>query len=252
MKNLPKVKDEVCKFKPLFDSLQKKELSLLPSIDVTRFFSPQEAGLKIYLRNQVVDPDLGIHDFLKVEGQAEFTHVVISGKIMPIEDVYPPYKETDKTSIELSHVMASVTESRKQISYFVAQGDYDGQNGVHFCLVPYNDTTSCSSLELLLQPDVIMAFKNPDTENIDEICQDLDKYINSDGKKAAENLFVKHFKNNVPLNSRKNFGLILPIEEQKEGLEDIFEETEDMSEESEEIVLAEVELEDVPQEVLRE
>jgi|GEM_PF-5422261 len=183
----------VSKFKPLFDLLQSKDLIFLDPIDVTFLVDLKLLGKSdlspIYLWNQISDPNLGIHDFIKVEDDKtpQFKWVVVDGEIYPIEDLCLPDKNPLET--ELLHVMNNVYKQGKLVQYFVAEGCYEGHDGVHFCLVPFNDLLSCEVLEVLFGSELINDFqKNWDVGKLD-----LKKYFNPDSVEYCYSLYTEHF-----------------------------------------------------------
>ena len=206
-------KDEnVCKLKPLFDLLQKKDLKFLDPIDVTSLF-PGPNLPKVYLWNQISDPNLGIHDFLKVEGEnaAQFKCVVVGQEILPIEEFY--HKDKKPSDIELWEVMNALHEMGKFATYFVAEGNYEGRDGSHFCLTPYNDFVSCNVLENLFGNQLIQAITDGNVDFKTEFIKhlkngsietdklDLTIYFNPDAVDYCNDIFTDHFKKTLGLKS---------------------------------------------------
>lgn len=195
-KNLLLKKDEnVCKFKPVFDLLQKKDLKFLPPIDVSSLVDASFINLdlpKIYLWSQISDPNLGIHDFLKVEGEksAQFKWVVVGQEILPIEKFCD--KDSHPCDIQLWDVMNKLHEIGKFPTYFVAEGEYEGLDGIHFCLTPFNDNTSCDVLETLFGSEFIKDFHDREV--------DLQGCFNPDAVEYCNDLFTDHFKKTLGLN----------------------------------------------------
>lgn len=186
-------KDEnVCKFKALFDFLQAKDLSFLNPIDVTSLVDLKLGTDKlpsIFLWNQVSDPNLGIHDFLKVEDEdiAEFKWVVVDGNLYPIETFCDVEYDPEKT--QLLHVMNNAYKIGKTIEYFVAEGLYEGNEGIHFCLIPFNDKISCDVLETLFGSELIKNIQND--LKLEDL--DLNRYFDPDGIEYCYSLYIDHF-----------------------------------------------------------
>jgi hypothetical protein len=203
-------KDEyVCKRKPLFDLLQKKELRYMKPIEVTNLLEqpPVKSNSDcpdVYLWNQLSDPNFGIHDFLKIEGEdvAEFKWAVVDGEISSIESLLGNEKEP--IEIQLTDVMNKLAETGKFATYFVAEGLYEGKAGTHFCLTPYNDKISCDVLQNLFGSELIEKITNStdETENIMDL--DLGNYFNPDVATECENIFVQHFTETLGLFAMQN------------------------------------------------
>lgn len=189
-------KDEnVCKFKPLFDLLQKKDLKFLDPIDVSSLLDLKLLRKKvlssIYLWSQISDPNLGIHDFIKVEGSktAQFKWVVVDGEIIPIGKFCD--REVKLSDIELLDVMNKLHEIGKFPTYFVAEGKYEGLDGIHFCLTPYNDIVSCQVVETLFGSEFLKHFSDREL--------DLQDYFNPDAVEYCNDMFTDHFKKTLSI-----------------------------------------------------
>ena len=203
-KILVKRNEEVCAMKSLFDFLQMRELKFLPPIEVTSLvdveslFHGKSKKPKIYLWNQISDPDLGVNDFLKVEGAhiAKFKWVVVDGEILSIKDFSE--KGRDFSEIQLFDIMNKLDESGKFPVYFVAEGLYEGVYGLHFCLTPFNDVTSCKVLEKLFGCELAEKFKNLEQDE-NFVGSDLNSYFNPDSLDECHQIFVNHFKKSLGL-----------------------------------------------------
>ncbi len=196
-------KDEnVCKFKPLFDFLQKKDLKFLDPIDVTLLVDSVSFPIvnlpKVYLWNQISDPNLGIHDFLMIEdaNAAKFKWVVVDQEILPIEEFCD--KDKHPSDIQLWDVMNALHEKEKFATYFVAEGNYEGKDGFHFCLTPYNDTVSCAVLETLFGTKFVKDLQ----EQVVELPKiNLNDYFNPDAVEYANVIFIDHCKKTLGLSA---------------------------------------------------
>jgi hypothetical protein len=212
MKTHLRTSQRVERFLPLFTCLQRQEKDenrLMLPIDVTQLVWPlllpgrklhQLRGRKerkVYLINQISDPNLGIHDVLRIKGLAEFTHVVVRQRIVPISEFFGTVN--NPSMIQLGDVLENAFEQGKRIKYFVAQGNYDGRPGIHFCVPPYNDTVSCRALESLLDKELINTFKSlrSTTNDIQRCCLQLQEHLVSGGVDQAEQIFLSHFKKSL-------------------------------------------------------
>ena len=186
----------VCRFKPLFDHLQSKDLKFLDPINVgslVDYASFTNLKLpKIYLWNQVSDPNLGIHDFLKVEGKvnsAQFKWVVVDQEILPIKNFCD--KNVLPMDTQLLDVMNKLHEIGKFPTYFVAEGEYEGKDGIHFCLTPFNDNISCQVMETLFGSKFIIDLLD---QKLDLLSIDLNDHFNPDAVEYCNDIFTDHFK----------------------------------------------------------
>lgn len=251
---------EVCAVKPLFDFLQERDLKILNPIEISSFrgFIDLPRTLlskRIWLWNQLCDPNLGVHDYLdlKEPGIAVFKWVFLDGKIFPIESLFGKQTLTDLSDlqssdnsypdesyvddyldldlpsvesqskfsfeldtkeiavfdedlddefclskIELWDVMKEACFAKKQfIPYFIAEGNYEGFDGVHFCLTPYNDLTSVRVLKILFGEENFqkaLDSSNPESSVLfDEVEISLSDVLEQQ-KIDCEKIFLDHFK----------------------------------------------------------
>lgn len=198
------VKDlKVCAIKPFFDFLQKRELNPLGPIDVTDLIDltllVRDSLPKIFLWNQISDTNLGIHDYVDARGEATFTNVVVNGEILPIQDFISEGR--NPSEVELVHVMNNAHKAGKSISYFVAEGIYNGVDGVHFCLIPFNDQLSCGVIGNLFGEKFVSMISELEGADLERKMDgvNLDDYLDTDAIPYCQDLYLEHFQKTLKL-----------------------------------------------------
>ncbi|MCF7835476.1 hypothetical protein K9M48_05550 [Candidatus Gracilibacteria bacterium] len=114
--NLLRKNPEVCAVKVLFDFLQERDEKILDPVDITNFrefiaLPDNLSSQKVWLWNQISDPNLGIHDCLELKetDSAIFRWVLIGSKVVSIEDLFE--KEKVNSSIQTSGKLISFDEA---------------------------------------------------------------------------------------------------------------------------------------------
>jgi len=124
----------------------------------------------------------------------EVIEKIISYEEIYIEDEFSLERdEFDFGSVEIWHVMRQVCSSMKSIpSYFIAEGLYDGVDGIHFCLTPYNDVTSLSVIEMFYGEEFPRLLK--ECQNGSNFCL---PYLSEKVLREANRSFLEHFMKNL-------------------------------------------------------
>jgi hypothetical protein len=205
MKAIVKPHENVLPYLGIFQFLQKNEIKLIEPIDVTEILNPgknvSHAKLpKVFLWNQLSDPNLGIHDFLKVNdpNPAEFRWVIVDGDIKEIQELLNMTR--DPSEIELVEIINELHQQNKFPIYFIAEGIYEGIDGIHFCLTPYNDLVSCQMLNMMINSDFTKQIR--ENQNIDP--NGFRDQIDLESILSCEKLFINHFQSTLRVYSQSN------------------------------------------------
>lgn len=111
-------------------------------------------------------------------------------------------EELDFREISLWDVMKEVCDKEKKfVSYFIAEGDYNGKQGIHVCLTPYNDLVSYNILKTLLGSDFERVKKSysPDSKaSFDEKDLKLPE-ITQEQKEMFQKMYLEHLQKHLSL-----------------------------------------------------